>query len=263
MSAPLDYVWDSALRQLEDLRQSSTAMASELAELKARYEKQVEYSNEIFSESAGRTGNLHRALGFDDEADFESDDVYFEKLKTIIEERRMFLRRLTAAEERIRRIKDAVGFVRPLLACDGPNADHTECSLCVVRDAVFGNAPIALDADEDPPFRPKLGHTDHCAARQQWGDGECECAKNLDALEAARKAYAAVGLPEPTGNRATREGAAISLLRRIVDESHSTEGGALQTFAPSKELLAEASAFVNADDVSAALALVSKYEASR
>lgn len=219
MSAPLDYVWTSALRQLADLRASHAKLERELAELKDRYAKQVEYSDELFCESAQRTGNLHRALGFDEDADFESDDVYFAKLKTAVEERdnhaanvAVLTSTLLRMESRIARIKAAANYIRPLLACDGLSADHAECSLCVVRDAVFGDEPVALDAKEE---------------------------------------------------QSKRETVAISLLRRIVDESHSAEGGALQTFAPSKDLLAEAAAFVNADDVSAALALVSKYEAGR
>jgi len=37
-----------------------------------------------------------------------------------------------------------------------------------------------LQADSDNELQVKLiavGHTEHCAARQVWGDGECECGK--------------------------------------------------------------------------------------
>lgn len=91
MSGRDDYMGADDVANVEEavskLRSSHEWLVRELETLKARYEKQVEYSNELFSESARRTGNLHRALGFDEDADFENDDVYFAKLKTIVEER--------------------------------------------------------------------------------------------------------------------------------------------------------------------------------
>lgn len=44
-----------------------------------------------------------------------------------------------------------------------------ECGNCYDDDGAH-----SLDASEIARLT-KEGHTEHCAARQVWGDGECEC----------------------------------------------------------------------------------------
>lgn len=72
--------WTELLARAEQLRAAHDGLRRQFADLEKRHAELVDYNNEMFSENAEFTGDIHRALGLHDDEDFLSNDEYVAKI---------------------------------------------------------------------------------------------------------------------------------------------------------------------------------------